>query len=266
MRIALAALLGLLAVIGMMTFFQDEILFPTDAVPAAGPLPPDAEPLTLRSAAGDELHGVHLPPAGPSMEPKTLILGFGGNAWNAQHVAEYLHDIFPKAHVTAFYYRGYRPSAGRPSARALLEDAPLALEAAAGRAGADRVIAVGFSIGSGVAASLARQPLVDGIILVTPFDSLEAVAADYYPGFPVGALFRHEIDAAALLEGQEIPVGLIAAENDQIIPPARTAALRRAIKNLRFDETIAGAGHNDLYDRAGFKRAMRSAFAAVTAE
>ncbi len=266
MKIALAALIGLLAVLGMMTFSQDQLLFPTDAVPLAGPLPAGAGTLTLRSSSGEELHGVHFPPAAPALEQSTLVLGFGGNAWNAQHVAEYLHDIFPEAHVAAFHYRGYRPSAGRPSAEALLEDAPLVLEAAAGRAGAERVVAVGFSIGSGVAASLADQPLVDGLILVTPFDSLKAVAADLYPFFPIGAFFRHEIDAAALLEGRDVPVALIAAENDNIIPPARTAALRRRVKNLWFDETLGGAGHNDIYELASFRQAMRNAFSAVAAK
>ena len=32
-----------------------------------------------------------------------------------------------------------------------------------------------------------------------------------------------------------------------LIPPARTEALRRAVPNLAFDRTIAGAGHNDIY-------------------
>lgn len=266
MRIAVAALIGLLAALGMMTIFQDQLLFPTDAVPPAGPLPPDAEMLALRSSTGEELHGVYFPRAAGSPGPATLVLGFGGNAWNAQHVAEYLHDIFPQAHVAAFHYRGYRPSGGRPSAEALLEDAPLVLEAAAKRAGAGQVIAVGFSIGSGVAASLSGQPLVEGLILVTPFDSLRAVAADLYPFFPVGAFFRHEIDAAAFLEGKDVPVALIAAEKDNIIPPARTAAFRKRIGNLRFDETLGGAGHNDIYELASFRQAMRNAFSAVAAK
>ena len=168
--------------------------------------------------------------------------------------------------MAAFHYRGYRPSAGRPSARALLEDAPLVLEAAARKARADRVIVVGFSIGSGVAASLADQPLVEGLILVTPFDSLKAVASDLYPVFPIGAFFRHEIDAAALLEGKDVPVALIAAGKDEIIPPARTAALRQRIKNLNYDETLGGAGHNDIYGLASFRQAMRNAYKAVAAK
>ena len=48
---------------------------------------------------------------------RLLILGFGGNAWNGQDVASYLHQVFPEADVMAFHYRGYRPSTGRPLSR-----------------------------------------------------------------------------------------------------------------------------------------------------
>ena len=63
----------------------------------------------------------------------TLILGFGGNAWNGQDVAEYLHELFPDEDVVAFHYRGYAPSTGSPSAEALIADAPLVYDFAVER-------------------------------------------------------------------------------------------------------------------------------------
>jgi hypothetical protein len=48
------------------------------------------------------------------------LLGFGGNAWNARVTALTLHRLFPDHDVVVFHYRGYAPSSGRPSARALL--------------------------------------------------------------------------------------------------------------------------------------------------
>jgi hypothetical protein len=98
--------------------FQSHLIFPVHAVPAAGALPPSAERLEVKAASGDTLHGIFIPPDEPD-ESKTLILGFGGNAWNGQDVAEYLHELFPEYGVVAFHYRGYAPSAGSPSAEAL---------------------------------------------------------------------------------------------------------------------------------------------------
>ena len=75
-----------------------------------------------------------------------------------------------------FTIAAMRRRPGSASAEALLADAPLVLDAAVQRVRPQRTIAVGFSIGSAVAASLARRSDVDGLILVTPFDSLKAVA------------------------------------------------------------------------------------------
>jgi pimeloyl-ACP methyl ester carboxylesterase len=242
--------------------FQDDLIFPTHAVAAAGPLPPGAERLTVEGEGGDQLHGIHIPPDEPARH-KTLVLGFGGNAWNAQDVAEYLHETYPDADVVAFHYRGYRPSTGAPSAKALLADAPLVFDAAVAWVRPRRTIAVGFSIGSGIVASLANGGKVDGLLLVTPFDSLKAVAQSLYPWLPIGPLFRHEIDAAGALEGSTVPVAIVAAERDQIIPPSRTEALRKRVPNLVFDRTISSAGHNDIYMREDFREAMHDALAAL---
>ncbi len=244
----------------IMSTFQDRAIFPTHLVGRSGPLPAGAERLSIDTADGDRLEGVHIGPL-EEKQPRLLIVGFGGNGWNGEDVAAYLHDVYPEAHVVAFHYRGYRPSTGKPSAKALLADAPLVLDEAIERVKPERTVAVGFSIGSAVAASLAKRREVDGLILVTPFDSLKAVAEGYYPWLPVGMFFRHEMNAAESLKASDVPVALIAGERDDLIPPARTAALRQRVPNLVFDRTIAGAGHNDIYQRPEFRQAMEDALA-----
>jgi uncharacterized protein len=242
--------------------FQSHLIFPTHAVPSAGPLPPGAERLTVESADGQRLAGIHIPPD-QRTGPKTLILGFGGNAWNGQDVAEYLHQLFPDEDVVAFHYRGYAPSAGSPSAEALIADAPLVCDLALERLKPARTVAVGFSIGSGIAAELATRRKLDGLILVTPFDSLKAVAQSMYPWLPIEPFFDHEIDAARAIAKLETPVALIAAQRDEIVPSKRTEALRKRIRDLVLDRTIKGAGHNDIYARSDFHEAMREALATL---
>ena len=243
--------------------FQTSLIFPVHAVSPAGPLPTGAERLSLKSADGNELSGIHIPADEASKNP-TLILGFGGNAWNGQDVGVYLHELFPDCDVVTFHYRGYSPSTGSPSAEALTADAPLVYDAAVARVQPRQVIAVGFSIGTGVAARLAAARELDGLILVTPFDSLRAVAQSMYPWLPIGPFFEHELDAAEALEESKVPVVIIAAERDEIVPPARTEALRKRLPNLIFDQTIGKAGHNDIYGRSDFQAAMREALAAIT--
>jgi pimeloyl-ACP methyl ester carboxylesterase len=257
-----AALIVYAVFLLLMFSLQTQFIFPTNAVGPAGPLPRGAERLTLISE-GETLHGIHIPPSATSGE-RTLILSFAGNAWNSQEAATYIHQLYPDADVVGFHYRGYRPSTGDPSAEALIKDAPAIYDFAVERLKPKRVIAVGFSIGSGVAATLAAKRKLDGLILVTPFDSLKAVAADQYPWLPIAALFEHEINAAAALRKADTPVAIIAAELDSLVRRERTDGLRKVARNLSYDRTIKGVGHNDIYQRATFHDAMAEALAALS--
>ncbi|WP_309660718.1 alpha/beta fold hydrolase [Sphingomonas sp.] len=245
--------------------FQNHMMFPTHAVASPGPLPSGATRHSIPASGGDTLHGVHIAPSSPPGPGKrVLILGFGGNAWNAEDAASYLHKVYPSADIIAFHYRGYRPSTGTPSAEALIEDAPLVFDFAVSTVHPDQTIAVGFSIGSGVAASLASQRPVDGLILVTPFDSLKAVASDLYPLLPVAAFFHDDMAAATALKHSKVPTAIIAAAHDEIVPRRRTDGLRASVGKLVFDQTIARAGHNDIYARSAFQQAMDDALGAVS--
>jgi pimeloyl-ACP methyl ester carboxylesterase len=241
--------------------FQTQVMFPTHAVAPPGPLPRGTERHRITTTEGYELHGVHIP--GAAGANRTLVLGFAGNAWNSEDAATFLHKLDPDADIVAFHYRGYRPSTGTPSADALLADASLVYDYAVELVKPKRTVAVGFSIGSGVAASLAVERPLDGLILVTPFDSLKAVASGHYPFLPVGALFRHDMDAAASLKRSKVPTAIIAAAEDTLITPRRTDALRASVGNLLFDRTIRGAGHNDIYHHTQFHLAMHEAMQAL---
>jgi uncharacterized protein len=236
--------------------FQTKMLFPAQFAAAnRPPLPPSAERLELMLPDGHRLAGVRL---GPSAARKPVLLGFGGNAWNADAMALSLHRLFPEHEVIAFHYRGYPPSSGEPSAEALFADS-LAIFDHLQRERPRSIVAVGFSIGSGVAAYLAHHRTVAGLILVTPFDSLKALAREHFSWAPTGLLLRHRMPTIDLVKGRQTPTAMIAAGRDTIVPARRTEPLRNAIPNLVLDRTIADAGHNDLYDRPAFAAAMREA-------
>ncbi|NBB98350.1 MAG: alpha/beta hydrolase, partial [Alphaproteobacteria bacterium] len=154
--------------------------------------------------------------------------------------------------VVVYHYRGYAPSTGTPSASALLTDAITIHDTLDGP-----VTAVGFSIGSGVAAHLAGARDLDRVVLATPFDSLTQVAADSLPYLPVRWLFRHEMDAAGPLQTTTAPVTLFFANADEVIPPARATALADALPRARV--TRLQAGHNDIYNHPDFVPALRRA-------
>ena len=261
LALTLAALYA--AVVTGMYLAQTWLLFPTTLAGLARvQLPASARRLELGAPDGEVLAGVRIPAAGAGDEHAPTLLGFGGNAWNAEAMALHLHGLFPGREVVAFHYRGYAPSGGRPSAAALLSDSVLVFDRLRQADAPAPVVAVGFSAGSGVAAYLARHRPVAGLVLVTPFDSLEALARDLYRWAPVGLLLRHRMPTIDFVRGSPVPTALLVAARDGIVPARRSAALRPAIANLVFEAAI-DAGHNDLYGRPAFAVAMREALARI---
>ncbi len=251
------------AVVAAMYLAQTWLIFPTTLAGAARVEPPrSAQRLEIRTPDGEVLVGLRIPAAGEKGRSAPTLLGFGGNAWNADAMALTLHGLFPDRTVTTFHYRGYAPSSGRPSAAALLSDALLIFDHLERSHPRERVVPVGFSIGSAVAASLARHRPVAGLILVTPFDSLKDLARDHYWWAPVGLLLRHQMPTLDFVRETPAPTALIVAGRDTIVPARRSASLRGAIPNLAFDRII-DAGHNDLYDHPAFAAAMRDALARI---
>ena len=106
-------------------------------------LMPEAEPGPLRRPC--------------SADAAPTLLGFGGNAWNAEATALTLHALFPHRNVVAFHYRGYAPSTGRPSARALFSDSLMIYDHLLQTLAGEPILPVGLSIGAAVAAYLARH-------------------------------------------------------------------------------------------------------------
>jgi uncharacterized protein len=263
------ALAGLYALVTLtIALSQTSLLFPARiAASGRAELPASARRLSFETNDGVRLHGIYLParPGFGALEG-SLVLAFGGNAWNAEVLAVYLQSQLPGHDILAFHYRGYAPSQGAASAKSLMQDALAIHDFAEREISPSRIVGVGISIGSGPAAHLARHRHLAGLVLITPFDSLGALARDHYWWAPVRLLLRHHMEVAGLLEPVETPVAIIAAERDQIVPPRRTEVLRKSIKRLVFDRTIPGAGHNDLYDRPEFGIALKEAIARLEKE
>jgi pimeloyl-ACP methyl ester carboxylesterase len=253
------------AIIVGMYFTQTWFLFPAFlARTTRVHLPQSMQRLKLRTPDGENLVGMRIPGMEVETDGAPLLLGFGGNSWNAQTMVLMLHRLFPDRSVIGFYYRGYRPSSGSPSPEALLSDSLVVFDHLRQTQPSKSIITVGFSIGSSVAAYLARHRPVEGLILVTPFDSVEALARDLYWWAPVSLLFRHRMPTIEFVRDSLVPTAVLTAEHDAIVPARRSGPLRTAIRNLVFQRVIE-AGHNNIYDRPAFVAAMQEALAKIEA-
>jgi pimeloyl-ACP methyl ester carboxylesterase len=256
-------LAGIYAALILVAYFlQSWLIFPAGLVSGGSNLASSARIFNLNTPDGEHIVLVQIPPSRTPTEQRPLLLGFGGNAWNAEAVALLLHQIFPEHDVAAAHYRGYGPSSGRPSSKALFDDARLVFDHLASE-NATNTVAVGFSIGASVAVELAASRPLKGLVLVTPFYSLKELAATHYPWLPVRLLLSHRMEAASTLRGLDVPVALITARNDTIVPEIRSAPVREAVTDLRADYIIEAVGHNDIYDNLRFITALQKSVDAV---
>jgi pimeloyl-ACP methyl ester carboxylesterase len=117
---------------------------------------------------------------------------------------------------------------------------------------------MGRSLGSGVAAMLAGARPVRGAILITPFDTLGAVAARHYSFMPVRLLLRHPFPSVDWARQAKAPALILAAEHDHIIPPMHAQRLHEAWAGDKQIHVLEGVGHNDIESNPEYYRLINA--------
>jgi alpha-beta hydrolase superfamily lysophospholipase len=236
-------LLAYAVLVGALYLWQEQLLFH-----------PLRLPPSYRFVHGSDVHEVHVDVPGARLHalhlrlprPKGVVFFLHGNAGN---VASWFTnvDFYRRANIDLFMldYRGYGKSTGRIQSEAQLRsDVRAAWQAIAPLyAGRQRVV-YGRSLGTGLAAGLAAEVQPELTILVSPYRSMQAMAREHYPWVP-GLALRYPLrteDDVARIRG---PVWLVHGDQDTLIAPHHSAALRERVPQARL-LLVPGAGHNDL--------------------
>lgn len=225
---------------GAVWVLSERLLFP---VPPPG-YRSTADLVRLRTSDGEELAAVYLPRPGAR---HTILLSHG----NGEDLGDLrpLLETFRDAgfSVLAYDYRGYGLSSGRPSERGIVLDLEAAYEHLTGTLGTAPagVVLYGRSLGSGPSVDLAARRPVGGLILESGFATAFTVVTRW-PLFPFDR-FR----SARLLRRVRCPVLVIHGTEDRIVPFRHGLRLYAAAPGEREHLWIEGAGHNDLWSRAG---------------
>lgn len=244
-------------------FAQDALIFYRQPLPESrrGEIArryPAVEEVKLAAEDGTQLHGWLVKPQAPG----PLVLYFGGNAeevsWMLDAVGDPVRGATPGVGWLLVNYRGYGLSEGSPSEAALVADALALYDFAAARPTVDaqRIVAFGRSLGSGVAVPLAARRAVRAVVLVAPYDSVAALAKRYYPFLPVDLILKHRFDSLALAPDMRQPLLCFIAERDEVIPPVHSERLFDAWGGPKRKVALRGAGHNDTDGADGFWLAL----------
>jgi pimeloyl-ACP methyl ester carboxylesterase len=183
---------------------------------------------------------------------RKAVIYFGGNSEMITHRRGFFEDVFRDYSVYLINYRGYGDSEGSPSEAGLFSDALAIYDQLSPRH--QSISAYGRSLGSGVAVYLAARRPLEKLILLTPYDSVAAVAQKIYPMFPVRYLIKDRFDSPAI----EAPVLITSAEHDREIRLPHTLALKQSFTRAPLDYMmISGAAHNNIVDFPDYREAVR---------
>ncbi|MCX6970030.1 MAG: alpha/beta fold hydrolase [Verrucomicrobia bacterium] len=179
---------------------------------------------------------------GTDGSPVVIFHGNAGSALGRQPLIEKLRAAGATGRIHVADYPGYGSAPGGPTQQSLTDTAERALDALPGRA-----VVVGESLGTGVAAQVAklRPDKIQGIILVTPFESMVSAAAHHYPWLPVRLLLLDRFDSATALKTFPGPVAIILAENDATTPPEGARRLFAALAGPKKLWEVRNSDHND---------------------
>lgn len=216
------------------------------------------------AAIGPEAQRMRLPVDGADLLVTTrqrpgarALIYFGGNAEDVSTSLPQLAEAFPDRALYLMHYRGYGGSSGHPSEAALQADALALFDQIHPRH--PDIGVIGRSLGSGIAVRLASQRPVRALLLVTPYDSLQEIAAGQFPWVPVRWLLADKYESLRHAPDVTAPTLLLAAEQDEVIPRASTerlaASFRPGVARL---QVIPGTGHNTISLSPAYAAALGS--------
>jgi pimeloyl-ACP methyl ester carboxylesterase len=227
--------IGYVAACAALYWFQRSLIY----FPQPGRQGPPAALMRLQSDGADLAITVR------PLEVTKALVYFGGNGEDVSHSLPQLTQAFPDRAIYLMHYRGYGGSTGTPAEAALHQDA-LALFDKVHAAHPD-ILVMGRSLGSGVAVRLASRRPASRLVLVTPYDSIEGIAARRYPIFPVRWLLQDKFDSGQHVPRLSMPTFILLAERDEVIPRASSELLHgRFAKGAAHLKVIPGTGHNTI--------------------
>jgi len=225
--------------------FQERLLFPSTTMAAS-----------YAFEFAQPFEEMRIPVPGGSLDallfrqprPRGLVFFLHGNRGDLRTWTTGL-DFYRRVNYDLFIvdYRGYGKSTGRIDSEAQLHgDVRAAWDAIAPRYAGQPIVVYGRSLGSGLAAELARNVHPALLVMVTPFVNLAAAAQRRYPMAP-GFLLKYPLRTDAIIGDVTSPVFLVAGSRDRLTPPSDSLALKALTHSPVEVLVVEGAGHVNIH-------------------
>ena len=258
-RLALAAgaaLLAYAAVVALLWWKQEALLFQPQTLPA-----------DFRFGVGADLHESWVDVPGARLnalhlqlpKPDGVVFFLHGNGGNLANWFVNV-DFYRRLNLDLYMvdYRGYGKSSGSIDSQAqLMADVRTAWLGIAPRYAGQRRVFFGRSLGTGLAAQLAAEVQPELTVLASPYASMVALAQEQYAWVPT-AVLRYPLHTDQALRRVHGPVLLLHGERDTLIAAVHSQRLLGVAPSARL-VSVPGAGHNDLQRFPAYSDALAQA-------
>ncbi len=239
-------------------FFQEKIIFMPESLPQnySYSFPENFEEINLKTEDGAVLNALHF----KVENPKGVILYFHGNAgelsrWGivVQKFIEMQYDVL------VMDYRTYGKSTGKLSQQALYNDAQLFYDFLLKNYREDQIEVYGRSLGTTFATYVAAKNHPKQLILEAPFYSLDEVASERFPIYPVSWFLKYHFPTNRYLKEVSCPITIFHGTDDTTVDYENSEKLSKinTKEKLTFI-TIPGGTHQNLVDQEIYKQILDS--------
>ncbi len=178
---------------------------------------------------GVELYGWYY----PARKLMPTILFFHGEDGFLPDRLPMLKPYISKGYgVFLIEYRGYGELKGAPSEAGLYSDARGAMEFIQEKGVPPKCfILYGESVGASIAAKMASEYSIGGLVMVYPFASLVKSESKKYPVLPIGFLWRDKFDTVSHAEKVRVPTVIFEGANNIFSPKGDALEILLKIKS-----------------------------------
>ncbi|MBR0129569.1 MAG: alpha/beta fold hydrolase [Neisseriaceae bacterium] len=263
LQLLLSVIIIICSLTGCLYVFQEKFIFVPTTLPKNYVFHFNVpfEELNIKNQQGVYLNGLHFY-AQNTQKSKGAILFLHGNANN---IAEWgkLSGFYTQLGYDFFVfdYQGYGKSGGKiNNEQQLYADIHLMFDSVLNYFKKDKIIIMGYSIGSGLAAETAQHFNVQKLVLIAPYFNFKQLAQEKMPYAPI-SLLRYQIPTNEFLlslthKNPNAKVLIIHGKRDNIIPVKHAQQLSDLLQDKVQFKQLDCCGHNEIIIHEDFYKIM----------
>lgn len=241
----------------LLYFVQEKLIFMPERLPAnfVFRFTESFREFPIRASDGSVLSGLLF----SATQSKGLIFYLHGNAGSLREWGD-VARTYLDLHYDVFLldYRGYGKSEGTITSEAELhEDIQVAYNRMKDLYPEQKIVVLGYSIGTGLATSLASHNHPGMLILQAPYYSLVDMMKQLYPFLPTAILkykFRNDVN----IRNCTMPIVIFHGDQDNVIDCRASVRLKMLAKPTDILVLLRGQGHNGMTYGSEYAREIGS--------